>query len=185
MDANGANAVQLSSAAAALPVCSYDGQWITHLGEQPHGSFLLSINGGASKPLDLPYGAPLGFIFDSPDGKLLLYQWQDPGNLGTRVKMQTSLFEGGPAVHSFERPPGAGPQRWTPDGRAIDFVITRGGISDLWRQPLSGGPSKQLTHFSSGLIYSFAWSGDGKNLVAARGTLTADIVLMKAGKNPR
>jgi serine/threonine protein kinase/Tol biopolymer transport system component len=184
MDASGANSVQLSSATAALPVCSYDGQWISYLGEQPHGSFLLSINGGAPKQLDLPYGAPLGFIFDSPDGKLLLYQWQNPDNLGTRVKMETSPLQGGSAVHSFERPPGAGPLRWAPDGRAIDFVITHGGISDLWRQPLSGGAPKQLTHFSSGLIYSFAWSGDGKSLVAARGTRTADIILMKAGKNP-
>jgi len=184
MDANGTNSVQLSSAAAALPVCSYDGQWISYLGVQPHGSFLLSINGGTPKQLDLPYGAPLGFILDSPDGKLLLYEWQNPDNLGTRVKMETSPLQGGSAVHSFERPPGAGPQRWAPDGRAIDFVITRGGISDLWRQPLSGGTPKQLTHFSSRLIYSFSWSGDGKSLVAARGGRTADIVLMKAGKNP-
>jgi len=184
MDANGTNSVQLSSVAAGLPVCSWDGQWISYLGEQPHGSFLLSINGGTPKQLDLPYGAPLGFIFDSPDGKLLLYQWQDPGNLGTRVKMETSPLQGGSALHSFERPPGAGPQRWAPDGRAIDFGITRGGISDLWRQPLSGGVPKQLTHFPSGLIYSFCWSGDGKSLLAARGTRTADIVLMKAGKNP-
>src|SRR5262249_25138413 len=51
----------------------------------------------------------------------------------------TSPLQGGSAVHSFESPPGAGPQRCAPDGRAIDFVITRGGISDLWRQPLSGG----------------------------------------------
>jgi hypothetical protein len=43
-------------------------------------------------------------------------------------------------------------------------------------------PAKQLTHFASGLINNFAWSTDGKSLVAARGNVTADIVLLKALK---
>lgn len=182
MDANGSNATELTSVGSAVPLCSSDGQWVTYLAEQPFGAYLLSINGGTPKPMDLPYGGSLGFTQLSPDSKLILYSWQDPNNLGTRVRMQTSPFQGGPAVHSFERPPGSGAQDWAPDGRAIDFVITKSGVSDLWRQPLSSGPPKQLTHFSSGLIYNFAWSGDGKTLVATRGNRTADIVLLKSSK---
>jgi hypothetical protein len=62
----------------------------------------------------------------------------------------------------------------------MDYPVTRGGISDVWRQPLSGGPPKQLTHFTSGQINNIYWSGDGKTLAASRGTRTADIVLLKS-----
>jgi serine/threonine protein kinase/Tol biopolymer transport system component len=187
MDANGANATQLvSGAGAAIPLCSPDGKWVTYLSEeQPPGAVLILTDGGTPKPLALPYGAPLGFTQVSPDSQLVLYDWQDPTNLGTREKMETSPLQGGAVVHSFERPPGAGPEHWAPDGRAIDFVITRGAVSDIWRQPLSGGAPKQITHFPSALIYNFAWSSDGKTLVAARGNRTADIVLLKSSKNPR
>jgi Tol biopolymer transport system component len=126
-----------------------------------------------------------GFVFLTSDSKLVLYSWQDPGNLGTRLKMNVASVQGGPLLYSFEYPPGSGQAIWSPDGRAIDYSLTRGGVSDIWRQPLSGGPLKQLTHFPSGLIYNFAWSSDGKSLAAARGTVIADIVLLKAAKKPQ
>jgi Tol biopolymer transport system component len=81
---------------------------------------------------------------------------------------------------------GAGPNQeiWPPDGRAVDYAVQRGGVENVWRQPLSGGPPKQLTHFTSGQTYNIAWSGDGKTLAAARGTRSADIILLKATKTP-
>src|SRR5215469_5671280 len=104
------------------------------------------------------------------------------GAFGQSHEDECRVRSRGPVLYSFERPPGAGLNVCSPDGRAIDYSITRGGVADLWRQLLAGGAPKQLTHFQSGLIYNFAWSTDGKALVAARGTVTADIVLLKAGK---
>jgi Tol biopolymer transport system component len=72
--------------------------------------------------------------------------------------------------------------RWSPDARGIDFPVTRSGVSNIWRQPLPNGPPKQLTHFPSDLIFSGTWTGDGKTLILARGTVSADIVLLKSGK---
>ena len=181
MDANGSNQTQLVSArSAAIPLCSPDGQWVTYFGENPFGVFIVPTSGGAAKPLELP-GAAMGNAWVSPDSKLVLYNWQDPKNMATRVRMNIAPLQGGPNVYSFERMIGTGMNIWSPDGRALDFSVTRGGISDIWRQPLVGGAPKQLTHFPSDLIYDFAWSGDGKTLVAARGVRNADIVLMKAG----
>jgi serine/threonine protein kinase/Tol biopolymer transport system component len=185
MDANGANPTQLSPGKTLVsPLCSPDGQWVTYLNVEPLGAFLLPINGGTAKQLDLPRGAPVGFALVSQDSKQILFGWQNPDNLGTGIRIETSALQGGPVANSIERMIGGGFYTWSPDGRSFDIEVTRGGVSDIWRQPLSGGPAKQLTHFSSDLISFFTWSGDGKTLAASRGTRTADIVLLKATKTP-
>ena len=63
------------------------------------------------------------------------------------------------------------------DGRALTYVETRDGVSNIWGQPIEGGPPKQLTDFKSDLIFSFDWSRDG-TLACARGTQNADVVLI-------
>ena len=66
--------------------------------------------------------------------------------------------------------------RWTPDGRGIAYHKD----SNVWIQPLDGGPARQLTHFTDGRsIPDFAWSRDGKRLAVARMSVSNDIVLFK------
>jgi len=185
IDANGSNPVQIAATTfTAFPHCSPDGQWVTYIRDDPHGLYLVPSSGGTQpKVLAIPSsGGLVGFSSLSPDSNLVLYHWQDPDNMGSRAKMNVATVRGGPVMYSFEFPTGGGEAIWSPDGRAIDYSITRGGVSDIWRQPLSGGAPKQLTHFPSGLIYNFAWSTDGKSMAAARGNVTADIVLLKAVK---
>jgi Tol biopolymer transport system component len=99
--------------------------------------------------------------------------------MGERPRFLTTSIDGGPVIGSFERMIGGGFPTWSPDSKSLDYPVTRGGISDVWRQPLTGGPAKQLTHFTSDQITNVHWSGDGKILAASRGTRTADIVLLK------
>ena len=68
---------------------------------------------------------------------------------------------------------------WTPDSRSLLYVKTEGGVSNLWSQPISGEPPKQITHFNSDLIRSFDLSRDGKQLVMNRGTASRDVVLIR------
>jgi Tol biopolymer transport system component len=68
--------------------------------------------------------------------------------------------------------------RWTPDGRALTYVLTAGDVSNLWNQPISGEPAKQLTRFKSNRIFSFDWSPDGQQMILSRGTVTSDVVLL-------
>ncbi len=185
MDADGKNPVQLThQKSIAIPLCSPDGQWVTYLDREEVTGSIISINGGTPHPLQLPSN-PVGFTWLSPDTKLVLYGYQDPVHLQARIRLNVAPLEGGPLKYSFERMIGGGGYGWAPDGRGIDFWVTRGGISDMWRQPLSGGPPKQYTHFPSGLINAFAWSADGKTLIVARGTRTADIILLKTAKKPQ
>jgi len=52
-------------------------------------------------------------------------------------------------------------------------------FSNIWRQPLDGSAPRQLTHFTSDRIFSFAWSRDGKRLAVSRGTVSGDVVLIR------
>jgi len=57
-------------------------------------------------------------------------------------------------------------------------VDTRKGVSNIWRLPLEGGQAVQVTNFESDLIFKFDVSYDGKQFALARGTSTADVILI-------
>ena len=69
--------------------------------------------------------------------------------------------------------------RWTIDGRALNYIDTKDGVSNIWAQPIDGGPKRQLTNFKSDMIFNYAWSRDGKKLALARGSKTSDVVLIR------
>jgi hypothetical protein len=43
---------------------------------------------------------------------------------------------------------------------------------------VNGSPPKQLTNFTSDLIFWFAFSRDGKQVALSRGSRTSDVVLI-------
>jgi eukaryotic-like serine/threonine-protein kinase len=184
VDATGSNPKLLvPTKTYALPICSIDGQRVYYR-EEDSGSFVVSIDGGQPQKVEVPYDS-MGANIPSPDGQSLLYTWQDPQNLANPIHFSVVPSKGGAATHTFDRMVGGGVVTWAPDGKSIDYLVTRGGVTNVWRQALSGGPAKQLTHFTSDLAQSFIWSGDGKTLAIARGTRTADIVLLKSPSKPQ
>jgi dipeptidyl aminopeptidase/acylaminoacyl peptidase len=50
--------------------------------------------------------------------------------------------------------------RWSPDGKRIAFVSTRGGSSQVWSIPVAGGEAVQVTDISTG-AHDPIWSPDG------------------------
>ena len=92
-------------------------------------------------------------------------------------------FAGGAPLKTFEVTSDSRPNsRWTPDGRAITYNITSGGVfsgvTNLWTQPLEGGQAKQSTNFTSETFFQFDWSRDGKWLVCGRGKFSSDVILI-------
>jgi eukaryotic-like serine/threonine-protein kinase len=185
IDANGSNpTVLVPTNTYAIPRCTMDGQQVVYR-EEDASAAVVSIDGGQSRKIPLRF-ASIGSTPASPDLQSVLYVWEDPENLANPIRFSTVPIKGGAATHTFERMVGGEDAvLWTPDGKSIDYLVTRNGISDLWRQPLSGGPTKQLTHFTSGLANTFAWSNDGKTLAIARGTRTSDIILLKSATKPQ
>lgn len=69
--------------------------------------------------------------------------------------------------------------RATPDGRALDYIDTQRGVSNIWSQLVDGEAPKQLTDFTADQILGFDWSQDGKQLAIARGNVTKDVILVR------
>lgn len=113
----------------------------------------------------------------SPDGKLLAYvAWG--ATMTSPIVLTVVPFGGGSPVYRFDLPMGVTWIRWAPDGKALDYSLTRGGATNIWRQVLAGGPPRQITNFKSDLIFSFDWSRDGKQLALARGATSSDAILI-------
>ena len=67
---------------------------------------------------------------------------------------------------------------WLNDARSIAYNGTRGGVSNIWSQPIDGGKPSQLTDFTSGQIYWFDLSPLGRPTLFSRGTTNKEVVLI-------
>jgi hypothetical protein len=59
------------------------------------------------------------------------------------------------------------------------YVDSSTGISNIYSQPIDGGPAHALTNFKSDYIGAFSWTRDGRQLVLGRGPSIDDVVLIK------
>jgi hypothetical protein len=126
----------------------------------------------------------------SLDGRHVSMGSQDKNGttVGVTVSTVTGAEEGADTQLGDSYDHGA---RWMPDGRSVAIVDIRSGTQNLW-SGLTGtcwcesgkptGPTKQLTHFTSGVIWDYGWSPDGKFIALARGTDQSDAVLFTSAK---
>ena len=177
-DADGSNPTRLVDEGIGAEDCSPDGKWIVYdvsLSAETK-LFRMPVEGGAATEIaNAPGGGGNARI--SPDGKFIAYDLQE-GSPVPQQKYVVIPAEGGPRVHEFPHISGASPPHWSPDGKGLQFALTRKGATNVWEQPLAGGQPHQITDFPSGRIFSFAWSRDGKNLIVAKGNQTRDVVLI-------
>jgi len=161
------------------PEVSSDGKWV-YFDSWDSGPLLLMrvpIEGGDPQAV-FNKGASQR-ARSSPDGKLLAFVLVDEQKVG-KPEILIMPSTGGDIIKSFEVPTTASSasMRWSPDSRAISYVDTREGVSNIWEQSLSGGAARKLTDFKSDLIFSFSWSRNGKDLAVARGQTSSDVVLI-------
>ena len=113
----------------------------------------------------------------SPDGTLVTYAYQE-GSPVPVGKLGVVTTAGGSPSFVATVPIGGRFLHWSPSGKAIQYRLTRNGASNIWEQPLSGAPARQITNFTSGLVFDFSWTLDGKELLLARGNETSDVILI-------
>jgi Tol biopolymer transport system component len=119
----------------------------------------------------------VSLISISPDSKFLAYAYEEyrPEPV---TRFAVVSVEGGPPVRLLLAPAGRFGLNWCHDGRGLQYLLTRDGVTNLWEQPLAGEEPKQLTKFTSGLICDFNWSSDRKRLLLARGDANSDVILL-------
>jgi eukaryotic-like serine/threonine-protein kinase len=179
MDLDGGNPKQLTNGNSDFGAAiSPDSQSVIYSSDRSGNPAIwkVSINGGDSVRLT-EYAAENPEV--SPDGKLISCTYREDINSNWRFAIIP--IDGGKPLKVFDLPvaPEQEDIRWSPDGRAINYVSLRNGVSNIWSFPLDSGQPKQLTDFKTDRIYNFKWSPDGKQLVLARGTTTSDVVLIR------
>jgi Tol biopolymer transport system component/DNA-binding winged helix-turn-helix (wHTH) protein len=179
VDADGTNARRLANGYS--PTCSPDRRFVFYAEPmQPRWKIRrISIEGGM--PVDIidnPGESIPGFITISPDGELLAFPFDTYAPMPL-MKIGIVRTNGGPLLKTLLVPGtiDAGP-RWSPDGKSLQYLLDRDQAANLWEQPLAGGSPKQVTKFTSGKIFNFNWSVDGKQLLLCRGDTVADVVLV-------
>ena len=184
---NAGGATQLTYGVAdSNPACSPDGKWVWYssMKDGVASTYRIAIEGGG------PSQMIAGESFEplpSPTGRLIFYsafEWEEHPVRLRRLRWIVVSSDNLKRLFTFDVPGDAtaGPLNgWAPDESGLDYVVTRNGVSNIWRQPLAGGSPVQITYFSSGKLFGFAWSPDGNWLSLAAGANRSDVVLISRG----
>jgi len=178
IDLDGANLKQLTEGKHDVaPSISPDGRWVIFNRFKDNKTFLMKVSSDGGPATQLTdYQSMYPSV--SPDGKWIACFYF--AAQGQPRSLALVPFEGGQPAKFFPFPEDSLPRsfQWAPDGRAIFFVQSPNDISNIWEQPLTGGPPSQITHFKSDRIYSYDWCRDGR-LVLSRGHDITDALLIK------
>ena len=172
-DADGANPKKLVDKVVGSE-CSPDGTWVLYTSQ---GSlYRIPVEGGT--PVEVMPAKPLGAIGTiSADGKWIAYRYSDAERYPHQM-MAVAPSAGGKPTQVFRLPGNSMGLKWAPDGKGVQFLWTTKGATNVWEQKLAGGEPAQVTNFTSGKIFDFSWTRDGKTLLLTKGNVTKDVVMI-------
>ena len=181
IDADGTNAKQLTQGGDEdLPRFTPDGKWVVYhsINQARYSIRKVAIDGGEPAILVSDTATQPDV---SPDGKLIACFGKV--NSSPLWKIVIAPIEVGANLFTFNLPDTVEPEwpgvRWAPDGQSLTYVATSQGVSNIWRQALSGGEPKPVTDFKESQIFFFDWSRSDHKLVLVRGNDTRDLVLVR------
>jgi dipeptidyl aminopeptidase/acylaminoacyl peptidase len=112
----------------------------------------------------------LGGYALSPDGRSVVYAvgaWDKSGDVpARRSHIWLVSSDGGTPRQLTFGDKGESSPRWSPDGKTIAFVASRGGADErpqIWLLPTDGGEAHVLTHAQEG-VEGFVYSPDGSQI---------------------
>jgi Tol biopolymer transport system component len=113
----------------------------------------------------------------SPDGQWVAYRH---GAVVPKTVERVAFIPaaGGTPLETFPCRGDALGLEWAPDGKGLQYLLTRQGVTNGWEQNRSGGDPRPVTGFHQGQIYDFAWRRDGHTLLIAKGETTEDVVMI-------
>jgi serine/threonine protein kinase/Tol biopolymer transport system component len=187
-DPNAGDLKQLSNGTAdAWPTCSPDGKTVIYVDVAGDFAKLMKvgIDGGTPTKLGKEF---FQFPVISPDNQSVAVAYQP--DAAKPAKLGIIGIDSGEIRNTFNLPPGASlggeggsSLEWTKDGHAILFLMNNGASESLWAQAIGATGStaaapKQIMNFSPGIVWSYALSPDGKQIVYSHGFPVTDVVLI-------
>ena len=188
MNIDGSNQREMTHADGDFaPSVTPDGKWIVYASWRSNrqGMWKVPLEGGEAVQVTEKQ-APTPSV--SPDGRFIASSYWDDQSEPQQWKVAIFTFPEAEIVRTLATPPtavtggGGFPMRWAADGRALTYVDNRGGASNIWSLPVDGSAPKPLTDFKQDRIFSFGWSGDGRQLAVSRGSVNNDVFLIKGFK---
>jgi Tol biopolymer transport system component len=190
VNSDGSNLVRLTEGGRQdSATCSPDSKWVYYRNAGSEQLFRVPLAGGDPQPIPgttIPHGiVASNFMGISPDNKTLAFlsTVELPGeNLTNVQKIVLVALDAGPNPQTRQFEPNAhiseGPH-FTPDGKSVVYAIRENGVSNLWQQPIDGGPGHQITNFTKEeFIQSWSFSPDGRSLGMIRSHVESDAVLL-------
>jgi dipeptidyl aminopeptidase/acylaminoacyl peptidase len=103
----------------------------------------------------------------SPDGKLLAYEIGTPDLEGNRIKTQVWVLDAatGASRQMTHHEKNSGSPKFSPDGKSLYVLSSRGGARNVWRLPLDGGEARPVTAFALG-VNDYKPLADGNFIVS-------------------
>jgi eukaryotic-like serine/threonine-protein kinase len=178
---DGSHLKQLTDARDWFPSCSPDGKWVVYTSFSPGPAELWTVSIDGGKPVQLTHAVGAAYPSISPDGKWIACVYKADSK--SPWVLAILPFAGGKPIKTFQLVPNASlgfaqKFNWTPDSRAVTYLVQKGGVFNIVEQPIAGGAPKQLTHYDSGHIFAYAISRDDR-LALARGSVSSDVVLIR------
>jgi eukaryotic-like serine/threonine-protein kinase len=186
-DADGQNRRKLTSGLRDyFPVCSPDSRMVYFEDTNPELLMRVPMDGGTPQKvsdLQLVGGSDHRPFDISPDGASALFVTINHVEGHKERLLEFALDTGQVRREIPMQKPHVGAIQYSPDGKAIEYVVRENGVDNIWRQPLDGSAGKWGTTFKSEHITVFQWSFDGKQLALVRGHTDSDVVLIRDTQN--
>ena len=178
MDADGGSRRRLAGFGYA-PACSPDGKEVAYIDAVGITATTVPAAGGTPQPIG-PKGISIHPAY-AHDGKHMAYfEFPLQAKSASIVILDAASHK---VISKFALPDpawrGAWRLRFAPDDSGLYFISTPGSVSNLWFQPIGGGPAHQVTDYKSDQISDFGWSPDGKRFAIARQSYSWDGVLIR------
>jgi eukaryotic-like serine/threonine-protein kinase len=157
------------------PNCSSDSQWVVFDNQSTSKPTIwkVPIEGGSPIQLTDQYSR---MPIVSPDNQFIACRHRlADGSMGIAILP----FQGGPPVRLLPIPIMDWQHiEWINNGRALSYIRTVNGISNVWSYEIDTGETKQLTDFRGEQIFAYAWSHNQEQLACERGQRSSVVMML-------
>jgi serine/threonine protein kinase len=179
----GVSSVLTSGPSESFPTCAA-GNWVSYLEQGNGSSFVVKLPLAGGPPVRLSDLSAFSPPFPSMDGRHVAFA--SPGKDGkvflAVVSADKGALEAQPTIPDTLDHPSLAVAS-TPYNLSMVLSYIRTGTPNIWSLPVLGnGSERQLTHSTSGQIWAFHYTRDGKSVAMARGNNQSDVVLFTSAK---